>query len=90
MGDYELDELQAFDAVRIFLAEWARQTKSRDVARLVDEIYYSDFYTNGKPILGDQGNWDDWLRAIQAALANHGRGSESKRPPRDCKKPRSD
>ncbi len=68
MPSSQLDELEALRAMRLFLAEWARQTNSIDAGRLVDELNFSHFYPDGRPILVDQGDWNDWLRAVETVV----------------------
>lgn len=63
-----IDELQAFDAMRLFLeAFWERGGRqSEDIALLIDFID-RDVWANGMP--GDPAQWDDFRRAVDRCLA---------------------
>ena len=62
-----IDELQAFDAMRLFLkAFWERGGRqSEDLALLLDFID-RDVWANGMP--GDPAQWDEFRRAVDRSL----------------------
>ncbi|HYM15043.1 MAG TPA: hypothetical protein VEZ14_05750 [Dehalococcoidia bacterium] len=68
MHRHQLDELEAFDAMILFLRECTRQSNRIQIAELLDEIQYSHMDKSETPILGDQGDWGDWLRAVEAVV----------------------
>jgi hypothetical protein len=63
----DLDELEAFDAMRLFLeAYWERGLKtSDDLAVLLGSLDRAA--KDGGPM--DAAQWDDWLQAIRKAKA---------------------
>jgi hypothetical protein len=63
-----LNELEAFDAMRIFLeAYWERGLRaSDDVAVLLGNIDRR-FSSGGEPL--DIAQWDDWLEAVRKVKA---------------------
>lgn len=65
----QLDELQAFDAMRAFLeAYWERGgQRSDDIAVLLSNLD-RDAWENGMPL--DIAQWDDFRRAVDVAMGN--------------------
>ena len=65
----DLDELQAFDAMRTFLeAYWERGGKASDDLAVLLGSLSRDAYTNGLPL--DAALWGDWLDAIDGVISN--------------------
>jgi len=66
---FNLSELEAFDAMRLFLeAYWRRGGQvSDDLASLLSDIG-REVWANAQP--GDPAQWDDWLAAVEAIKGN--------------------
>jgi hypothetical protein len=66
-----LDELVAFDAMRIFLETYWEEglRASDDIAVLLGSLS-RDAWANGQPL--DLALWDDWRAAVDAAVSKHG------------------
>lgn len=67
----QIDELQGFDAMVLFLdAYWKRTGRTDDIASLLGDIS-RDIWSDGSP--GDPGAWEAWRKAVQSALQVNGR-----------------
>ena len=54
---------QAFDAMRLFLDDYFKRTRSEDIGSLLGDLQQSD---DGKPF--DPAAWDDWLDCVKRVL----------------------
>ena len=69
MSPRTLDELEAFDAMRIFLESYWRRggKKSDDLAALLSDVA-RNVWTNEMP--GDAAQWNDFRNAVSEVIAD--------------------
>ena len=62
----QLDEFEAFDAMRVFLWRYWKRSNSEEVASLLGDVNYS----TDPSYTADPAAWNDWMACVQGVLDN--------------------